>query len=72
MALSEKYGRLDIPRIGEEEPVFILRPQNELTEPNIEMYRLLAAAHRAHQLAQALQKEFDRLRQWQHIKKLPD
>lgn len=72
MALLEKYGRLDIPRIGEEEPVSILRPQNELTEPTIEMYRLLAAAYRAHQLAQALQKEFDRLRQWHDIKELPD
>jgi len=71
MTLSEKYGRLDTPRVGEE-PVSTLRPQNELTEPNIEMYRLLAASHRAHQLAQALLKEFDRLRQWQGIKKLPD
>ena len=71
MALSEKHGRLDIPRIGGE-PVSIMRPQNELHEPTIEMYRLLAAVHRAHQLSQALQKEFDRLKQWQRIKKLPD
>jgi len=71
MALLEKHGRLDIPRIREE-PVSILRPWNELPEPTIEMYRLLTAAYRAHQLAQALQKEFDRLRQWHDIKKPPD
>ena len=71
MALLEKYGRLDIPRIREE-PVSVLRPQNDLTEPTIEMGRLQEATHRAHQLAQALQEEFDRLRQWQGIKKLSD
>jgi len=71
MALLEKYGRSDIPRIREE-PVPSLRSLNELPELTIEMYRLLAAAHRAHQLAQALQKEFDRLRQWQGTKKLPN
>ena len=45
MALSGKYGRLDIPRIGVEEPVFILRAQDKLAEPAIEMYQLLAVSH---------------------------
>ena len=40
MAISGKYGRLNIPRIGEEEPVFVLRAQDRLAEPAIEMYRL--------------------------------
>ena len=35
MALSGKYGRLDIPRIGEEEPVFILRAQDKLAQPTV-------------------------------------
>ena len=33
MALSEKYGELGIPRISEDEPVFILRAQNKLATP---------------------------------------
>jgi len=71
VALSGKYGRLDIPRIGEEEPVFILRAQDKLAEPTIEMYRLLVASHGC-QIADALQKEIESFRQWQGIKKMPD
>ena len=71
MALSGKYGRLDIPRIGEEEPVFILRAQDDLAATTIEMYRLLAASHGC-QLAEALQKEIESFRQWQGVKKMPD
>jgi len=69
--LSGKYGRLDIPRIGADEPVFVLRAQDKLAEPAIEMYRLLAASHGC-QLAEALHKEIDNFRQWQGSKKLPD
>ena len=32
MAVSGKYGKLDIPKIGEDEPVFILRAQDKLAE----------------------------------------
>jgi hypothetical protein len=71
MALSGKYGKLNIPRIGEEEPVFILRAQDKLAEPAIEMYRLLAASHGC-ELAEGLQKEIDSFRQWKGAKKLPD
>lgn len=71
MALSGKYGRLSIPRIGEEEPVFILRAQDKLAEPAIEMYRLLAASHGC-ELAKGLQKEVASFRQWKGTKKLPD
>ncbi|MBA7486248.1 hypothetical protein ES707_21804 [subsurface metagenome] len=71
MALSGKYGRLDIPRIGEEEPIFILRAQDKLAEPTIEMYRLLAASHGC-QLAEALYKEIESFRQWPGVKKMPD
>jgi len=71
MALSGKYGKLNIPRIGEEEPVFILRAQDKLAEPAIEMYRLLTASH-GRQIADAVQKEVERFRQWQGSKKMPD
>lgn len=71
MALSGKYGKLDIPRVGDEEPVFILRAQDKLAEPTIEMYRLLAASHDS-QIAGAVQKEVERFRQWPGSKKMPD
>ncbi|MGD0353537.1 MAG: hypothetical protein ABSB38_08635 [Dehalococcoidia bacterium] len=71
MAISGKYGKLTIPRVGEEEPVFILRAQDRLAEPAIEMYRLLAASHSS-QLTGGLQKEIDRFRNWKGTKKLPD
>lgn len=71
MAVSGKYGKLAIPRVGEEEPVFILRAQDRLAEPAIEMYRLLAASHSS-QVTGALQKEIDRFRKWKGNKKLPD
>ncbi len=45
MAISGKYGKLNIPRIGDAEPVFILRAQDKLAGPAIEMYRLLSASH---------------------------
>lgn len=71
MALSGKYGKLDIPKIGAEEPVFILRAQDKLAEPAIEMYRLLTASHNR-QIADAVQKEAERFRQWRGNKKMPD
>jgi len=55
MAISGKYGRLDIPKVGADEPVFILRAQDKLAEPALEMYRLLAASYGV-PLAAALQK----------------
>jgi len=45
MAISGKYGKLHVPKIGEEEPVFILRAQDQLAVPAIEMYQLLAVSH---------------------------
>jgi len=71
MAVSGKYGKLTIPRVGEDEPVFILRAQDKLAEPIIEMYRLLAASHNS-RVAGALQKEIDRFHKWKGAKKLPD
>lgn len=71
MALSGKYGKLNIPRIGDEEPIFILRAQDKLAETAIEMYRLLAASHGC-QIAGAVQKETEKFQQWQGKRKMPD
>jgi len=71
MAISGKYGKVTIPRIGENEPVFILRAQDRLAAAAIEMYRSLAASHGV-PLAGSLQKEIETFRQWKGTTKLPD
>ena len=71
MVLSGKYGKIDIPNIGEDEPVFVLRARDKLAEHAIEMYRALAASHGA-PVADTLQKEIDSFRRWSGQKKIPD
>ncbi len=71
MAISGKYGKVNIPRIAEDEPVFILRAQDRLAEPTIEMYKLLAASHGT-ALANDLYREIDAFRKWSGLKKIPD
>lgn len=71
MAVSGKYGKVNIPKIGEDEPVFILRAQDKLAESAIEMYRALVASHGS-PLAEDLQKEIDAFRRWSGPRKIPD
>jgi flavorubredoxin len=71
MALSSKYGKIDIPKIGQDEPVFILRAQDKLAEATIEMYKSLAASHGS-PVADLLPKEIERFRKWTGTKKIPD
>jgi hypothetical protein len=71
MAQSSKYGNLEIPKIGADEPVFILRAQDQLAETAIAMYRDLAASHGA-AAARDLEAEIQRFRRWNGSKKLPD
>jgi len=71
MAISGKYGRVEIPKIGAEEPVFILRAQDKLAETAVEMYRLLAASHGS-KLAESLKKEVAVFRAWEGARKIPD
>jgi flavorubredoxin len=71
MAISTKYGKVDIPKIGSNEPVFILRAQDKLAEATIGMYRLLAASHGS-KLTDSLDTEIEAFRQWTESKKLPD
>jgi hypothetical protein len=71
MAVSGKYGKLNITKIGADEPVFILRAQDKLAEAAIDMYRALAVSH-GRQLASSLQKEIDAFKKWPGAKKMPD
>ena len=71
MALSGKYGKLSIPRLGEDEPVFILRAQDKLAEAAIAMYRILVGSHGS-KLTDSLDREIEAFRKWQGAKKLPD
>ncbi len=70
MAWSSTYGKLDIPMIGENEPVFILRGQDILAQSAIEMYRLLAEAHGC-KVAEALTNEISCFQQWSGQRRLP-
>jgi hypothetical protein len=71
MALSGKYGKLNIPKIAPEEPVFILRAQDVLAAPVIQMYQLLADSHGC-AIAKDLDREIQSFRKWSGAKKLPD
>lgn len=71
MGVSGKYGVISIRGIGEEEPVFILRAQDKLSAPAIEMYKVLALSHGC-DMASSLSSEIKRFLQWKGRKKLPD
>jgi hypothetical protein len=71
MAVSGKYGKLTIAKIADDEPVFILRAQDQLADTAIGIYRLLAASHGC-QIADSVQKEVEEFQQWSGNKKLPD
>ncbi|MBW2053652.1 MAG: hypothetical protein JRG97_00410 [Deltaproteobacteria bacterium] len=71
MAVSGKYGKINIPKIGEDEPVFILRAQDKLAGAAIEMYRALAASHGA-SVTGNVGEEIDRFRSWNGPTKIPD
>jgi hypothetical protein len=71
MAISAKYGKLSIPRVGDDEPVFILRAQDKLAESALAMYQALAASHEA-SVAKNVHKEIESFRNWKGKKKLPD
>lgn len=45
MAVSGKYGQVNIPKIGLGEPVLILRAQDKLAVAALEMYRALLQSH---------------------------
>jgi hypothetical protein len=71
MAISGKYGKINIPKIGEDEPVFILRAQDKLALWLVEIYKVLAESHGC-RFEEPLDKEIKRLRDWKGPKKMPD
>ncbi|RPH29756.1 hypothetical protein EHM92_09585 [bacterium] len=71
MALSGKYGKLDIPKIADGEPVFILRAQDKLAEKAVRMYQLLAESHGS-PLSAELDRVVDAFQKWKGSKKMPD
>lgn len=71
MAISGKYGKLTIPNIDDNEPIFILRAQDKLADTAIVLYWLLAASHGC-PIADSLQREVKEFELWTGNKKLPD
>ncbi len=71
MALSGKYGKLDIPKIGADEPIFILRAKDVLAKTAIQMYQLLVASHLC-AMTDDLNKEIQAFEKWPGLKKMPD
>ena len=71
MAYSSKYGKVNIPHVGEDEPVFILRAQDKLAEQSIENYKSLAAKNHS-KIVETIDKEIDAFNKWKGNKKLPD
>ena len=71
MAISGKYGQIDIPKVGGDEPVFILRAQDKLAQGVVEIYKILASSHGS-KMAGQLDEEIERFRSWSGPKKMPD
>ena len=71
MAISGKYGKLDIPKIGADEPVFILRAQDRLAQGMVEIYKVLVESHES-AFGKKLDEEIERFKNWSGPKKMPD
>jgi hypothetical protein len=71
MAVSGKYGKVFISKIGEEEPVFILRAQDQLPAEAIEKYTDLAIQNGLPG-DESLQKEIEVFRNWRGPERMPD
>ena len=71
MAVSGKYGNVSIPRVGNDEPVFILRAQDKLALAAIEMYKILAETSNA-DVASQLDSQIEAFRRWSGKRKTPD
>lgn len=61
MAISGKYGKIEVPKIGADEPVFILRAQDKLAQGMVEIYKVLVASHGS-TLAEQMDEEIERFR----------
>ena len=48
IAILGKYGKIDIPKTGDDEPVVILRAQDRLSKGMIEIYKVITSQHGSH------------------------
>jgi len=71
MAVSGKYGNIDISGVDRDEPVFILRAKDQLAVPAMRMYRELAASHSS-PVTVGMDEEIERFRNWKGPKKIAD
>lgn len=71
MAISEKYGKINIKGIGDDEPVFIIRARDRLSEHSILMYKILASSHEL-PIAGDVEDALDAFLAWEGEKKMPD
>jgi hypothetical protein len=71
MAVSGKYGKVNISGIAADEPVFILRAQDILAGAAIQLYQVLAHSHGS-PLAGKLDTEIEAFLKWPGAKKIPD
>jgi hypothetical protein len=75
MAIDAKYGRVEIPGIPDDEPVFILRAQDATAPDAVSLYRGLArAAGASGDHLNAIERARGILVRWQqeHGSKTPD
>ncbi|OGW41013.1 MAG: hypothetical protein A2Y97_04205 [Nitrospirae bacterium RBG_13_39_12] len=71
MALSGKYGKISIPKICEDEPIFILRAQDILAAATVEIYRVLLESHGS-PMVKNIDQEVQIFKHWPGSKKMPD
>lgn len=71
MAISEKYGKINIIGIGDDEPVFIIRARDMLSEHAILTYKILASSHNL-SIARDVEDVLDAFILWDGEKKMPD
>jgi hypothetical protein len=73
MAIEGKYGRIDVPGIPDDEPIFIFRAQDRLAEKVVRSYAgLLSLLHQDRkEMIAAVMEAADRMKQWP-VKKTPD
>jgi hypothetical protein len=73
VALDSKYGQLDIPNIGADEPVFILRARDELALGVLDEYIFFADEYASPEVAAAVVETKEQFATWQkeHATRLP-
>lgn len=72
MATDAKYGKVSITNIPANEPVFILRAQDELAELAIRYYaRLVQATSNNVEMVRTINVVIDMFHEWD-VKKIPD